>query len=68
MPVDRGRRIALIVLLIVLLLPLVTAALPGAPTSVRVAGVSLLWWYAAVVGPLVAALTVMICRAAGRAL
>jgi hypothetical protein len=60
MAADRGRRITLIVLLVVLLLPLVVAALPGTPGSVRVAGVSLLWWYAAVAGPLAAALTVMV--------
>jgi len=60
MAADRGRRITLIVLLVVLLLPLVVTALPGTPGSVRVAGVSLLWWYAAVAGPLVAAVTVII--------
>ena len=59
MAADRGRRITLIVLLAVLLLPLVVAALPGTPGSVRVAGVSLLWWYAAVAVPLAAALTVI---------
>ena len=41
--------------LTLLLAPLlVLAAVPGAPGTVRVAGVSLAWWYAGLVGPLVA--------------
>jgi hypothetical protein len=55
MSADRGRRIAVGVLVLVLLLPPLAALLPGAPGAVRVAGLSLLWWYAALVGPLVAA-------------
>jgi len=53
-----------IVLLVLLLLPLLATVLPGAPSSVRVAGVTLLWWYAAVVGPLAAIITVVFSRAA----
>jgi hypothetical protein len=38
-----------------LLVPLLLLALlPGAPGAVRVAGVSLAWWYAGLVGPLLA--------------
>ena len=62
MAADRGRRIALIVLLALLLVPVLAASLPGAPSSIRVAGVTLLWWYAALVGPLAAALTVAVAR------
>jgi hypothetical protein len=62
MAADRGRRLALIVLLVLVLVPVVTAAVPGAPSSIRIAGVTLLWWYAALVGPLAAALTVVVAR------
>jgi len=42
--------------LTLLLVPLVLlAAVPGAPGTVRVAGVSLAWWYAGLVAPIVAA-------------
>jgi hypothetical protein len=43
--------VALTVLLVPLLL---LTLLPGAPGTVRVAGVSLAWWYAGVVGPTLA--------------
>lgn len=43
--------------LLLLLLPLLLLALvPGAPGAVRVAGVSLAWWYAGLVGPAAAVL------------
>jgi hypothetical protein len=56
MSANRARRIAVGVLVLLLLLPPLAAALPGTPAGVRVAGVSLLWWYAALLGPLGAAL------------
>ena len=44
------------VALTLLLLPLLLlAVVPGAPGAVRVAGVSLAWWYAALVAPALAA-------------
>jgi hypothetical protein len=43
------------VVLSLLLLPmLLLAFLPGSPGAVRVAGVSLAWWYAGLVGPALA--------------
>ena len=62
MSADRGRRIAVVVLVALLLSPLLAVVLPGAPGAVRVAGVTLLWWYAALVGPLAAAVTVVLSR------
>jgi hypothetical protein len=64
MSADRGRRIAVVVLVLLLLLPPLASVLPGSPGAVRVAGVTLLWWYAALVGPLAAAVTVALSRAA----
>jgi len=63
MSADRGRRIAVVVLIVVLLLPPLASVLPGSPGAVRVAGVTLLWWYAALIGPLAAALTAALSRA-----
>ena len=62
MAADRGRRIAVIVLVVLLLLPLPATVLPGSPTAIRVAGVPLLWWYAALVAPLTAAVAVLLSR------
>jgi hypothetical protein len=55
--------VALTFLLVPLLL---LALLPGAPGAVRVAGVSVAWWYAGVVGPALAVLvaTVLLVRSA----
>jgi hypothetical protein len=53
------------VVLTLLLVPLPLLALvPGAPGAVRVAGVSLVWWYAGLVGPAlaVAVATVLLVR------
>ncbi len=55
MSADRGRRIAVVVLVLLLSLPPLALALPGAPGAVRVGGLALLWWYAALAGPLAAA-------------
>jgi Na+/proline symporter len=64
MSADRGRRIAVVVLVVLLAVTPVATLLPGSPGSVRVAGVTLLWWYAALIGPLIAALTAMLARTA----
>jgi len=62
MAADRGRRIAVIVLVLLLLSPLPATLLPGSPTAIRVAGVPLLWWYAALVAPLTAVVAVLLSR------
>jgi hypothetical protein len=54
MSVPRGRRTAIAALLVLLVGAPLLALAPAAPGAVRVAGVSLLWWYAAVVAPLLA--------------
>jgi hypothetical protein len=52
MSVSRGRRTAITALLVLLVGAPLLALAPAAPGAVRVAGVSLLWWYAGVVAPL----------------
>ena len=64
MAADRGRRIAVIVLVLLLSVPLLALALPRSPATMRIAGVTLLWWYAAVGAPVVAAISVVVARAA----
>ena len=64
MAANRGRRIAVSVLVLLLSLPLLVLALPGSPAVMRVAGVTLLWWYAAVAAPLAAAISVLVARVA----
>ena len=54
MSVPRRRRTAIAALLVLLVGAPLLALAPAAPGAVRVAGVSLLWWYAGVVGPLLA--------------
>jgi hypothetical protein len=54
MSVPRGRRTAITALLVLLLGAPLLALAPAAPGAVRVAGVSLLWWYAGLVAPLLA--------------
>ena len=54
MSVPRRRRTAIAALLVLLVGAPLLALAPAAPGAVRVAGVSLLWWYAAVVAPLLA--------------
>jgi hypothetical protein len=41
-------------LLVLLAIAPVLALAPAAPGAVRVSGVSILWWYAAIVAPLIA--------------
>ena len=60
---ERGRRIAVLVLVLLLAVPPLATVLPGSPASVQVAGVTLLWWYAACVGPLAAVLATLVARA-----
>jgi hypothetical protein len=54
MSVSRGRRTAIAVLLVLLAGAPLLALVPAAPGAVRVAGVSLLWWYTGLVAPLLA--------------
>jgi hypothetical protein len=54
MSVPRGRRTAIAALLVLLVGAPLLALAPAAPGAVRVAGVSLLWWYAAAVAPVLA--------------
>ena len=53
----------MIVLVLLLVLPLLALGLPGSPALMHVAGVTLLWWYAAVAAPLTAAISVVVARA-----
>jgi hypothetical protein len=55
------RRRAIVALLMLLVLAPMLALAPSAPGAVRLAGVSLLWWYAGLVAPLAAtAIAVML--------
>ena len=61
MSVPRGRRTAIAVLLVLLAGAPLLALAPAAPGAVRVAGVSLLWWYTGLVAPLLAtAITIVV--------
>jgi len=54
MSVAAGRRTGIIALLVLLAVAPLLALAPAAPGAVRLAGVSLLWWYVGVVAPLLA--------------
>ena len=54
MSVPRRRRTAILVLLVLLAGAPLLALAPAAPGAVRLAGVSLLWWYVGLVAPLLA--------------
>jgi hypothetical protein len=54
MSAARGRRTTIALLLVLLAGALLLALAPAAPGSVRVAGVSLLWWYVGAAAPLAA--------------
>jgi hypothetical protein len=56
MSVAGGRRIGIVLLLVLLAVAPLLALAPAAPGAVRLAGVSLLWWYVALVAPLSATL------------
>ena len=64
MPLVPGRRAGIVVLLALLALVPLLAIVPSAPGAVRVAGVSLLWWYAGLVAPLLSTLLALILLAA----
>ena len=49
------RSVAAILLLVVLAVSLVIAALPHQIGAIRVAGLSVLWWFAGLIAPLLAA-------------
>jgi hypothetical protein len=61
----RGRRTAIALLLVLLAGAVVLALAPAAPGAVRVAGVSVLWWYVGGVAP-VAATGIAIAWLVGR--
>ncbi|RPH82695.1 MAG: hypothetical protein EHM88_08815 [Candidatus Rokuibacteriota bacterium] len=54
MSVPRRRRAAIVALLVLLAGAPLLALAPAVPGAVRVAGVSLLWWYSALVAPVLA--------------
>jgi hypothetical protein len=54
MPAARGRRTAIVALLVLLAGAVVLALAPAAPGAVRIAGVSVLWWYVGAAAPLAA--------------
>jgi hypothetical protein len=64
MSAARWRSFGMVVLTLLLAPLLLLALMPGAPGAVRLAGVSLAWWYAGVVAPAVAAVlaTVLLVR------
>jgi len=51
---SEARRRAIVVLLLLLVVTPLLALAPSAPGAVRLAGVSLLWWYAGLLAPLAA--------------
>ncbi|PYM23218.1 MAG: hypothetical protein DMD78_12485 [Candidatus Rokuibacteriota bacterium] len=50
----RGRRIGIAALLVLLAIAPLLALAPAAPGAVRIAGVSVLWWYVGFAAPLAA--------------
>ena len=50
----RGRRIGIAALLVLLAIAPLLALAPVAPGAVRIAGVSVLWWYVGFAAPLAA--------------
>ena len=66
MSVPRRRHTAIAALLVLLVGAPVLALAPTAPGAVRVAGVSLLWWYVGVVAPLLSTGIAIACLGRGR--
>ena len=66
MPGLRARRIGVVALLVLLAIAPVLALAPAAPGAVRLAGVSLLWWYAGLAAPLVATAVTVALLVRGR--
>jgi hypothetical protein len=64
MSAARWRWFGMVALTLLLVPLLLVALMPSAPGAVRVAGVSLAWWYAGLVAPAVAAVlaTVLLVR------
>jgi hypothetical protein len=60
MSVAAWRRTGIVALLVLLAVALLLALAPAAPGAVRLAGVSLLWWYAGLVAPLLASLLTVV--------
>jgi hypothetical protein len=54
MSVPRRRRTAIVALLVLLAVAPFLALAPAAPGAIRVAGVSLLWWYSGMLAPVLA--------------
>jgi hypothetical protein len=65
MSVSRGRRTAITALLVLLAGAPLLALAPAAPGAVRVAGVSLLWWYVGAVAPLLATAVAIVALVRG---
>jgi hypothetical protein len=68
-PTTAGRRVGIVVILVLLAGGAVLTVLPSGVGAVRVAGLSILWWYAVVVAPVVAVLVtvaVLLRRASPR--
>ena len=61
MSAARGRRRAIGSLLVLLVGAVLLALAPAAPGAVRIAGVSLLWWYVGAVAPLVVTAIAIVC-------
>ncbi len=59
MSAARIRRGAVAALLLLVAVAIVIPLVPGAPGTLRIGGVSLLWWYVAVVAPVLATLTAL---------
>src|SRR5213076_2193930 len=57
MPETAAGRVGVVVLLVLLAAVVVVPLLPGDPGAVRLAGVAVLWWFAAGAAPVVATLT-----------
>ena len=61
MSAARGRRGAIAALLVLLAGAVALALAPAAPGAVRVAGVSLLWWYVGAVAPVTVTVIAITC-------
>jgi hypothetical protein len=67
MPIAAPRRVGVASLLGLLAGALVLMVAPGDPGALRLAGIGLLWWYAAAVAPLTAVLVVTVVQRVGPA-
>jgi len=53
-PTTEARRVGIVIVLVLLAIAAVLALLPFGASAVRVGGLSVMWWYAAVVAPVIA--------------